>query len=334
MLDRKQKNEFHPRSPSLIVPDNTVWPDGPMKKIATRYYTTLTRHTFALAATAALAMTLSAQAAPKRILVVGVTEGFRHSAIELGTATITQMGKDTGLFTVDVADVNPNAAEFKGADGKAKFQAANVKVLADKMSAAGLKQYDAVIFNSTTGDLPIPDMEAFLGWIKSGKGFLGIHGATDTFRGHTPLHAYTRMIGAEFKTHGPQVEVEVINQDPKHPSCKDYPATFKVFDEIYQVSGFERSTVHGLLTLDKHPNDKTPGDYPIAWCKEFGQGRVFYTSLGHREDVWDPNWKDGKGERKNAPEVAKAFQQHLLGGIKWVLGLEQGDAKPQTAGAR
>jgi type 1 glutamine amidotransferase len=60
-------------------------------------------------------------------------------------------------------------------------------------------------------------------------------------------------------------------------------------------------------------------------------GRVFYTSLGHREDVWDPNWKDGKGERKNPPEVARAYQQHLLGGIKWALGLEKGDAKPQQA---
>jgi type 1 glutamine amidotransferase len=59
-------------------------------------------------------------------------------------------------------------------------------------------------------------------------------------------------------------------------------------------------------------------------------GRVFYTSLGHREDIWDPTW-DGKGGRKNSPETAKAFQQHLLGGIKWALGLEKGDAKPQTA---
>ena len=276
-------------------------------------------------------------AAPRRVLVVGVTAGFRHSAIELGTSVITQMGKDTGLFTVDVVDVDPNAPELKGADGKpdkAKVQEANARALAAKLSAEGLKQYDAVIFNSTTGDLPLPDVDAFLAWIKSGKGFLGIHGATDTFRGHDPLHVYTQMIGAEFKTHGAQVEVEVINEDPKHPACKHYPATFKVFDEIYQVSGFDRSTVHGLLTLDKHPNNKTPGDYPIAWCKEYGKGRVFYTSLGHREDVWDPKWKDGKGERKNPPETAQAFQQHVLGGIKWVLGLERGDAKPQKPAAR
>jgi len=311
-----------------------------------------------LCAAFVLAGALSVQAAPKRVLVVGVTEGFRHPAIELGASVITRLGKDTALFVVDVVDVNPNAPEFAGPDGKAdpaKVHAANVKALADKMSPQGLKQYDAVIFNSTTADLPIPDVDAFLGWIKSGKGFLGIHAATDTFRGHKPIHAYTEMIGAEFKTHGRQVEVEVINQDPKHPSCKHYPATFKVFDEIYQLNGFERSTVHGLLTLDKHPNEKTPGDYPIAWCKLYGgtkavvpehgaelliqkawenkAGRVFYTSLGHREDVWDPNW-EGKDGRKNPPDTARAFQHHLLGGIKWVLGLEKGDAKPQTAARR
>ena len=87
---------------------------------------------------------------------------------------------------------------------------------------------------------------------------------------------------------------------------------------------------------DKHPadkspegNDQTPGDYPIAWCKEYGKGRVFYTSLGHREDVWDPNTPESF-KRENPKEVSEAYQKHLLGGIKWALGLEKGDAKPQT----
>ena len=75
-----------------------------------------------------------------------------------------------------------------------------------------------------------------------------------------------------------------------------------MFDEIYQFKNFDRTKVHGLLTLDKHPNDKTPGNYPIAWCKDYGKGRVFYTSLGHREDVWDPNWPEdasGRTPRKS-----------------------------------
>lgn len=274
-------------------------------------------------------------AAPKRVLVVSVTEGFRHSAIPVGNRVLRQLAERSGQFTVDVVDVDPKAPELQGADGKpdkAKVHAANARALAEKMSAEALKAYDAVVFNSTTGDLPLPDVNAFLDWIKSGKGFVGVHAATDTFRGHKPFHPYTLMIGGEFKTHGPQVEVEVINQDSRHPATRHYPATFKVFDEIYLLNGFERSQVHGLLTLDKHPNEKTPGDYPIAWCKRYGKGRVLYTSLGHREDMWDADWKDEKGQRKNPPETARAFQQHLLGAIHWALGLEKGSAKPQAAG--
>jgi uncharacterized protein len=266
-----------------------------------------------------------AQAAPQKVLVVTVTKGFRHSSIPTAEKVLAELAKESSAFTVEYARVNPDDPQFKGDDGKrdnAKVDAAIKEVLAEKMSAAALKQYDAVIFANTTGDLPLPDNQAFLDWIRSGKGFVGMHSATDTFPG---FPGYTEMIGAHFKTHGAQVKVEAINQDQECPVCKHLPASWEVFDEIYQFKDFDRTKVHGLLTLDKHPNDKTPGDYPIAWCKEYGDGRVFYTSLGHREDVWDPKWPD----RKNSPEVAEAYQKHILGGIKWALGLEKMNAKPQ-----
>ncbi|HEX5223201.1 MAG TPA: ThuA domain-containing protein [Verrucomicrobiae bacterium] len=272
-----------------------------------------------------------AQAEPKRALVVSTTTAFRHESIPTAERILGEIGKSSGVFTVDYARVDVNDPKYKGANGRpdlAKYEPDVAAVLAEKMSASALKNYDLVIFANTTGDLPLPDKQAFLDWIKSGKGFVGIHSATDTFRGHKPLDPYIEMIGGEFKIHGPQVEVEAINQDPQCPACRHLPASWKVFDEIYQFNGFERAKVHGLLTLDKHPNNKTPGDYPIAWIKEYGNGRVFYTSLGHREDIWDPNWKEGKGERKNSPEVAKAYQEHLLGGIKWALGLEKSNARP------
>ena len=154
-----------------------------------------------------------------------------------------------------------------------------------------------------------------------------MHSAGDTFHGFRP---YLDMLGAEFKEHHAQVSVDAINQDKDCPACRHLPANWQVFDEIYLFKNFERTNVHGLLGLDKHPNNKTPGDYPISWCKEYGKGRVFYTSLGHREDVWDPNTPAGF-ERKNSKEVALAYQQHILNGIKWALGLEQWDAKPQIA---
>ena len=268
---------------------------------------------------------------PKRVLVVTTTTGFRHSSIPTAEKVIGELAQQSGAFTVDYARVENNASEFKGADGKpdkAKYEPAVKAVLAEKMSAAALKNYDAVIFANTTGDLPLPDPQAFLDWIKSGKGFVGVHSATDTFHGFAP---FIEMIGGEFKTHGAQVSVDAINQDPACAACRHLPASWTVFDEIYQLKNFDRTKVHGLLTLDKHPNDKTPGDYPIAWIKDYGQGRVFYTSLGHREDVWEPNSPAQKGGFKNTPEVALAYQQHLLGGIKWALGLEKGDAKPQVS---
>ena len=276
--------------------------------------------------------TASAQTqAPKHVLVVTTTTGFRHSSIPTAEKIIGELAQQSGAFTVDYARLENNAPEFKSADGKpdqAKAEAAIKAVLAEKMSAAALQKYDAVVFANTTGDLPLPDPQAFLDWIKSGKGFVGIHSATDTFHGFKP---YLEMLGGEFKTHGPQVSVDAINQDQGCAACRHLPANWTVYDEIYQMKNFDRTKVRGLLTLDKHPNNKTPGDYPIAWIKDYGKGRVFYTSLGHREDVWEPNSKAQQGKIVNAPEVALAYQQHLLGGIKWALGLEQGDATPQVS---
>jgi uncharacterized protein len=271
-----------------------------------------------------------AQAAPKRVLVVTVTKGFRHSSIPTAEKVLAELAKESDAFTVEYARVEPNDPQFKGDNGKPdnnKVNAAIKEVLAEKMSPTALKNYDAVIFANTTGDLPLPDNQVFLDWIKSGKGFVGMHSATDTFPG---FPGYTEMIGGHFNAHGPQVKVDVINQDQECPMCKHLPANWEVFDEIYQMKDFDRAKVHGLLTLDKlakgnNPNDKTPGDFPIAWCKEYGEGRVFYTSLGHREDVWDPKWPD----RKTSKEVAEAYQKHILGGIKWALGLEKMNAKPQ-----
>ena len=238
------------------------------------------------------AMAVAAMAqAPKKILVVSVTKGFRHDVIPATDKVIGKLAQDSGKFTVDYAKTDQDITE--------------------KMTPEALKQYDGVVFNNTTGDLPLPDKEAFLAWIKSGKGFIGIHAANDTFHS---FPAFIDMIGGEFKTHGPQVEVKVYNQDRFHPANRGYGKFFYVFDEIYQAKNFHRDQVHGLLTLDRHPNNGTPGDYPIAWCKNYGQGRVFYTALGHRTDV-----------------VEKAeYQQHVLGGLLWTLGLEAGDAAPQS----
>src|SRR5260370_1050325 len=209
-------------------------------------------------------------AAPKKLLVVTVTKGFRHSSIPTAEKVLGELAQKSGAFTVDYVRTDADMTQ--------------------KMTLEALKDYDGVIFANTTGDLPLPDKQGFLDWIKSGHAFIGIHSATDTFRGHTPLDPYVEMLGGEFKHHDSQAEADCLVQDKTHPACAHLPSTWHINkEEIYLLNGFDRSKVHGLLYLDKNPKDHAPGDFPIAWCKLYGQGRVFYTSLGHREDIWDPN---------------------------------------------
>jgi len=258
--------------------------------------------------TLSCAWAVSSQAAtPAKLLVVSVTKGFRHSSIPTAEKALAEVGQKSGVFTVDYARTDEE--------------------LGQKMTAESLKQYDGVIFANTTGDLPLPDKQAFIDWIKSGRAFIGMHSASDTFHGFAP---YIEMLGGEFQTHHAQVSVDCRNHDSKHPATGHLGPTFTVFDEIYLLKNFHRDQVHVLLALDSHPNEKTPGFFPISWCKEFGKGRVFYTSLGHREDLWDPTWTDKNGKREDSKEISEAYRAHVLGGIKWALGLEKGDATPQS----
>ena len=290
--------------------------------------------------------------APKKLLVVTVTMGFRHSSISAAEATLAQLARESGQFTVEfvrqpegepVAPTPPRVGangENDPADQAAlqKFAAddrayqtaraawtAEVVAVLQRLSPASLANFDGVIFANTTGDLPLPDRQGFVDWVASGKAFIGTHSASDTFHEFPP---YVAMLGGEFRTHGPQVTAQCLNHDPAHAACMPLPAAWTVYDEIYEFNGFERSRVHGLLSLDRlaldgDGNGQTPGDYPISWSRIHGNGRVFYTALGHREDVWDPLDQE-PGGRRNPPAVARQFQQHLLGGILWALGLAPG----------
>jgi type 1 glutamine amidotransferase len=250
------------------------------------------RPTFATVALVSLAVTADAgralAAEAKKLLVVTVTKGFRHESIPTLEKVVEGLGKAGGAFAVDFARTDAD--------------------LAGKMTAAGLAGYDGVVFGSTTGDLPLPDRQGFLDWIATGKAFVGIHAATDTFPGFPP---YIAMIGGQFLQHGPQVKVALVVQDPTHPATEGLANPTEVYDEIYQMKSFERGRVHMLLALDKHPNEGTPGYYPLAWTRAHGKGRVFYTALGHRDDVLEAEW----------------FKKHLRGGILWSLGAASGPAR-------
>ena len=281
----------------------------------------------------ALLLAATVQAAPKKLLVVTTTTGFRHSSIPTSERILAQLAKESGEFTVDFVQqppghpesgfptkLKPDATEAE----KAAFDAAEaawnekLKIALQKLSPESLKNYDGVAFVSTTGDLPIPDKQGFLDWIKAGHAFIGIHAASDTFHGWPDFVA---MLGGEFAHHGPQVSVECLNEDPSNPATAHLGKTWTIQqEEIYQFKNYNPTSVHDLLILDKHPETGATGHYGVSWCKMYGKGRVFYTSLGHREDIWDsdPNMKD----RKNDPAISKAYDQHVLGGIEWALGLQ------------
>jgi type 1 glutamine amidotransferase len=226
-------------------------------------------------------------AAPSsRILVVTHTAGFRHSSIPVAETTIEQLGRSSGLFSTAFCRTSDEVRRM--------------------LTPVALAEVDAVVFANTTGSLGIPDLAAFLDWVAAGRGFVGVHSALDTYR---DARAYLDMVGNEFDTHGDQAEVEARVESASHPAVAHLGAQYRVFDEIYRFVRNNRGQVTPLLTLDRFPRDGLPragdpADLPLAWARSHGAGRVFYTALGHRDELWrEP-----------------AFQQHVLGGIRAVLG--------------
>jgi type 1 glutamine amidotransferase len=172
---------------------------------------------------------------------------------------------------------------------------------------------------------------AFLEAIKNGKGFMGFHCATDTF--HTKPHShkpgellrdvseegkdefdpYIQMIGGEFIIHGAQQPAVLKTVDPKFPGAEAFnDASFP--EEWYSLKNFAPD-LHVILTQQcekmKGPMyQRAP--YPETWARMEDKGRVFYTSMGHRDDVW------------TKPE----FQGLTLGALRWITGQLEVDVTP------
>ena len=222
----------------------------------------------------------------KRLLVVTHTAGFRHSSIAVAEASLASLGTTNNLYVTEFCRTE---AEVRA-----------------RLTPAGLASIDAVFFANTTGNLGIPDMTAFLGWIAAGHGFLGAHSASDTYHESAEFIA---MLGGEFVDHGAIVEGDIKVDDPSDPSVAHLAPRFRITDELYRFTKNSRSNLHALLSMDRIPPDGlgtagAPADLLMAWRRTHGSGRVFYTALGHREEIWqDPR-----------------FHQHLLGALRWALG--------------
>jgi hypothetical protein len=265
----------------------------------------------------------ASKGSPKKVLFFTKSSGFEHSVIKrsggkLGLAEriLTEVGKAHGFEVVATKD----GREFDP----------------DKIG-----QWDAFAFE-TTGVLTEPGTDknppmskdgkkAFLDAIHGGKGFIGMHCATDTFHSpkNGPLDPYIEMIGAEFIVHGAQQKSRIIVADPEFPGAKAFGSSFEILDEWYALKNFQ-DDLHVILVQDTGTMEKTKGsnkaydrpNFPETWARLHGKGRVFYTSMGHREDVWENplyqglligalNWSTGKVEASIEPNVTKVTPGYM-----------------------
>ena len=220
--------------------------------------------------------TLQANAAPKpetghgfKALVFSKTAGFRHSSIEAGIVAIQSLAV-SHFFDVDATE---DASVFNDID---------------------LAQYDLVIFLNTTGDvLNQEQQEAFERFIRSGKGYVGIHSATDT---EYSWPFYGELVGAYFESHAPgTASATVLVSDSDHPSSSSLPERWVRTDEWYSFQANPRGDVHVLATLDEqtYSGGTMGADHPIAWCHNYEGGRSWYTAGGHTASAYsEPDFVD------------------------------------------
>jgi hypothetical protein len=268
---------------------------------------TMTRAILCLILIAALPA--AAQQKPKKkLLCIGAVKGFQHDATSHGLATIWKLGQESGLYDTYIR-TDTQLLTKKKLTGNAK----------------NLDYFDAVLFY-TTGELEMTeDQKAdFMKFIKEdGKGFIGVHSAIDTFY---QWPEFGEMVGGYFDLHPwNQFNAPVVIEDPDFPAMRHFPREFVVMDEIYQVKNYSRDKVRVLARLDESKIDlnqkgvkRTDRDFAVAWAKMYGNGRVFYSTFGHREDAWD------------RPDVQKMY----LEAIKWAMRLTDGDATPRPKPAK
>ncbi len=239
---------------------------------------------------------------PRKLLLFYRTEGFVHKSIPNANHAIELMGNRTGAYTVVISD---DMAQF---------------------DPETLNTYDAVVFNNTS-QLKFENpahRQAFLDFVRRGKGVIGIHAGSDNFPTWPEGQA---LMGGVFHSHpwGAKDTVAVKNDDPDHILNAAFEKRgFWITEEIYQIVGpYSRETQRILLSLDMNRAEnarsakkivRNDNDFAISWLKTEGKGRVFYTSLGHNKDIFE------------VPQILR----HLLDGIQYALGDLAADAVPSA----
>lgn len=225
-----------------------------------------------------------------RILVFSKTTGFRHSSIPNGKAAIQKLASENNFE----ADTTEDATKF---------------------NEENLKNYAAVVFLNTTGDVLNNQQEtAFERFIQAGGGYAGIHSATDT---EYDWIWYANLVGAQFASH-PEIQQATIDViDKTNPATKHLPATWSRTDEWYNFKRLNKDVTVLLKIDEKSYKGGTLGDdHPVSWYHNYDGGRAFYTELGHVEGSYTDS----------------LYLKHILGGIQYAIGdnhLDYAKAKSQ-----
>jgi len=255
-----------------------------------------------------LAFSASAQTRKKKVLAIGEVKGFQHDSVSHALATIEHLGQESGIFDTYIRTDTQLVTKQKIAAGNAK----------------NLNYFDAVIFY-TTGELDMDDQQKkdLISFVHDdGKGFIGIHSAIDTFYNWPE---YGEMVGGYFNQHPWGVfDAPMVVEDANFPGMQGFPHAFTFRDEIYQPKNYSRDKVHVIIHMDADKLDlsnprvsderRADKDFAVAWAKMYGKGRVYYNTIGHREESWD----------------RKDVQVMYLEAIKWALGLTTADVTPKA----
>jgi len=271
-----------------------------------------------LAALACLATALHAQT-PKRLLMLTHAGLYKHTSLDDAEAAISAWSEGGGYTVTSLQGYTQTAPNLD----------------LSMISAEYLAQFDGVLM-MTNGNLPMTtaQKDALLDFVRRGGGFIGVHNAALTFYDHPE---FGEMLGGYFRRAIAQNRLFVLRvEDTEHPATRMLGSSWPIVDEFYEYGtaawtpdrpeenidvlfdnripmGFSRDRVHVLLSIDTRETDlgglglQVGGDYPQSWVREYGAGRSFYTSIGHRDNIWSSD---------------PVFRAHLLGGIRWALGLE------------
>jgi uncharacterized protein len=232
----------------------------------------------------------------------------QHESTSHALAVIERLGYESGAYDTyirtdsDIISKSPKMTDGKPASG-----------------GPSLENVDAIFFLGHR-EIRLDDEQKadLISFVKDrGKGFVAAHTGLTAFES---WQEFGEMIGARYDGHPWNTAPgTIINEDPSFPATKTLPPTFAMTDEFYQPKAFSRDKLRVLLRLDvsKMPpnpeNHRADGDFPLAWAKTYGKGRVFYASFAHAASGWDN------------PEVYRLYFEAL----KWALGMTDADVTPR-----